>query len=184
MPYAVELDLDEATSATIEAIAARVTRECPDVATISSIRATPHMSLAIYDDLDLERIPADLCLFAAGLSAFDLRIGSIGLFPAELPGVVFLAPVVSHALLDLHRRYHDLLTRYQPTCWHYYRPGNWVPHITIAMDIPARTLPDVIRTCIDQWTPTMCRVVGLRLVSVRPVTTIARWPFVDWSCLP
>ena len=69
--------------------------------------ARPHVSLAVFDRVDVERMSAALREFARDCPALRLCLASIGRFPTD-EGVVFLAPVVTSELLELHAKLHRL----------------------------------------------------------------------------
>ena len=91
----------------------------------------PHVSLAVFDQVDLERMSVALRKFARECSALRLYLASIGRFPSD-EGVVFLAPVVHRELLELHAKLHRMPTVVAGTRREYYLTGRWVPHCTIA----------------------------------------------------
>ena len=127
--YAVELYFD--------AGAERSLRELIDRLPVRGIRsrrpgaARPHVSLAVFDRVDTERLSEALGEFARECLPVRLHLGSIGVFPGD-EGVVFLAPVVTGELLRLHAAVHRMAPVVAGTRREYYLPGRWVPHCTIA----------------------------------------------------
>ena len=103
--YAIELYFDPA--------AERALRELIDQLSTRGIRssrpaaARPHVSLAVFDRVNVERVSASLGEFARGCSAMRLQLASIGRFPGD-EGVVFLAPIVTRELLELHAVLHRM----------------------------------------------------------------------------
>lgn len=103
-----------------------------------SIRAlgyAAHLSLGLYDAAE----PGDLSA-AIGAIADDrpltLRFTRIGWFDAG-PLVLWLAPEPDERLIDIHRRLHDRIGADRSAA--YYRPGDWIPHCTLAAEIdPAK----------------------------------------------
>jgi len=178
MPYAVALELDSDAAARVEAIAARIAAACGDRATtISSLGVPPHLSLAVYDDLPLQGVAAALEALAVDTGNTELLISSIGAFPAPDAGsVAFLAPAVTEPLLALHYYCHRALTHLGRACWEHYQPGQWVPHVTVAMDLDAEALSKTMACCASGWSPFKARLVAFRLVGFPPVMTLKQWP--------
>ena len=102
MGYAVELCLEDSTT---EAI--RKLFELTD-SLMLQIKASPHVSLAVFDNVDTLKIIEVVRSFAENTQSFNLRLCSIGIFPGE-ENVVFLATVVTNDLLMLHKSFHDKL---------------------------------------------------------------------------
>ena len=128
MGYAIELNLSPASSARVVGLWEDLAR-----ASISSsmldLGAQPHISLTVVDELDPALLRADLSRFAERTPLLSVDLASAGTFPTA-EGVLFLAPVVTPELLEIHRGFHRLLSDRGVESVAYYRPGNWVPHCT------------------------------------------------------
>jgi 2'-5' RNA ligase len=83
MPYAFELALDPASAAVVR----RAWQELADagIGYVATSGARPHVTLGIWDSLDLERAEAELARFAAETSSVQLTFASVGLFPGWVP---------------------------------------------------------------------------------------------------
>ena len=82
--------------------------------------------------------------------------------------MVFLAPVVTRELLELHIRLHRMPPVVAGTRREYYLPGRWVPHCTIAEGLE----PDDIRTTVElAYGSGACREVSIQEVGTGPA-----WP--------
>ncbi len=129
MPYAVTLRLDAAAAAPIEAMW-RALADAGLHEDSLSLGYPPHVTLSIHPDTaDRARLAAAVAGRAAEWGATDLRFAGFGLFVAPAP-VLYLAPVVTDALLLRQRALAEALGD-QP-CDPHYRPGAWVPHVTLA----------------------------------------------------
>lgn len=95
------------------------------------VKARPHVSLAAFETLDVEATEACLEHFARSHAPLELNLASVASFPTEL-NVVFLAPVVTRALLDLHDDFYAGWYSGWGSPNPLYLPGNWVPHCTTA----------------------------------------------------
>jgi hypothetical protein len=96
----------------------------------------PHVSLGVCEDLDAARFEPEFMAFAAATPTREVHFASVGLFPNGDAGVLFLAPVVTPDLLEMHDAFHRLFARYAVSPQSYYLPGNWVPHCSLALNIP------------------------------------------------
>jgi len=131
MPYALELALDDA--------AAGVVRELwRDIAAagfpfMAESGANPHVSLAIWNEIDRDAMAAALTRFAATTPAIDIVFPTVGTFAST--GVVFLAPALNARLVEVHRRCHETFVGLGGGPWPHYAPGAWAPHCTLAQDV-------------------------------------------------
>jgi len=94
----------------------------------------PHFTFAIYDTDEIsERTREDaLDRATCGETALRLTFDRIGVFEGP-PLVLWADPGSQISLLRMHKAIHDVI---DPTlCRPHYRPGLWVPHCTLGMNI-------------------------------------------------
>lgn len=176
MGYAVELFVDGQMDAAVRELWQRLathglTPTAPDPA------ARPHISLAVFAELNPPDAHDALQKFAAETAPIPLQFSAVGLFPTA-EGVVFLAPVVTQRLLDVHADFHARMAAMGLQSNPYYRPGNWVPHCTVAMHLPPAQIPAAVAICKEAPVFHGFRLVGLDLIEFRPVKTIYEFPLV------
>src|SRR5580658_3626193 len=126
MPHAVTLMLDAESARSVvamwETLAARGISE-----EAIQLGYPPHLTLAVFSDAaDPARLLDAARDCAARWHMLPVQLTSLDIFPGK-PAVIFLAPVVTPALLAAHA---DLLNSLdnQPADPHY-RSGHWVPHV-------------------------------------------------------
>jgi 2'-5' RNA ligase len=106
----------------------------------------PHVTLGVFETYSSPRFEQEFRRFAAGLGAIPIRFDYLGLF-LQPRRVVYLGPVVTDQLLLVHRQFNERFGRLvcgsDPLC----PPGRWVPHCTLAFDIPAEAVPEAMRIC-------------------------------------
>ena len=108
-------------------------------------RHRPHLSLISAPELDGPAI-------AAALAGFDpapplrLSLDFIGQFVGR---VLWLGPVPTPQLLAHHAAVHERITAAGITGFAMYRPGSWVPHVTLSMRVPHARMAGAIRLCMD-----------------------------------
>ncbi len=171
MPYALELALDPASAAIVH----RVWQELGDAGIDYMARsgAHPHVSFGIWETIDREGAQAELARFAAETPPVSLTFASVGLFPRA---AVFLAPTVTADLLELHAGFHRRFARFGRAPWEYYRPGVWVPHCTLAMELGADRLGDALAIAGRAPLPFEARLVEVGIVEFRPVKQLVSCP--------
>ena len=102
MNYAIELYFDDVASMKIEGIRQHLR--------LSGITvdegAKPHMSLAIYSEVDEKYLIEKIRKFAERKPDFSLILPYIGIFPTD-ESVIFLAPKVTTELLSYLEPRHD-----------------------------------------------------------------------------
>jgi 2'-5' RNA ligase len=170
MPVVVQLDLDEIAASSIDRISARL-ETYPKVETVRQVGDVPHLSLAIYDDLPEPRFVNDVALFTESIPPLAAKLANIGIFTGS-SAVVFFGIVVTEHLLEVHRRFHRAVARYNDACWEHYRPGAWVPHVTLATSVSPKVLPECLATVAAHWEPMDIRLDSIRVIRFRPVETI------------
>src|SRR5262249_44708135 len=105
----------------------------------------PHVTYAVADRYDLDRLDPALGPLAAETKALPIQPTGLGIFTGPLP-VLYLAVARSPCLSAVHEAvWHaigDVGESYSP----YYTPdGLWTPHITLAQwDISRENLPGIV----------------------------------------
>ncbi len=103
----------------------------------------PHITLSIYRDLPRDACRQILGDLAARQPALPLTFSHLGIFTRPDP-VVFLAPTFSQPLFALHARVNQLLDALGDMPAEYYLPGNWVPHCTLAVEMPPENIAPAV----------------------------------------
>jgi 2'-5' RNA ligase len=170
MPYTVQLDLNTADDSEIAKISDWLER-IPGLETVSRIGDVHHISLAVNEDLPVEPFVAELEQFAAGVSPIVVQLAHLGVFPG-VPSVLFLGPVMTKELFALHHRFHSAFASFAGACGGHYRPGRWVPHVTLAMNAEPASLREAIAETMEHWKPASARFDAIRLIRFPPVETI------------
>jgi 2'-5' RNA ligase len=92
----------------------------------------PHVTLAIYNNVPLNRIRKALSEVIAVAAPLRLTFTGLRLFE-NAPLVLWAEPSTSEALAGVHAKVHACI---EPVLCHpHYRPGTWVPHCTLASQI-------------------------------------------------
>ena len=130
MKYAVELYFDKDTEEKIFKLAQGIAN-----AGISKKylewRTRPHITIAIFNDIDIEKCDKILKEIAKDTRTFPALLSSIGVF--NNTRTVYLAPVVCDELINLHKRVHKAFDFCDYSGWEYYTTGQWVPHCAVML---------------------------------------------------
>lgn len=175
MGYAVELYFDEATTARVSELAGRIHAACGG-ADLAGWGFVPHISLAGYETVAVEKLEPILAEFAGLTPRFEVSLAAVGLFPTS-QGVVYLAPVVTQQLLGLHERFSAQVAATGHTAHPYYQPGNWIPHCTVAQDLALDQVVEAVRLCLAGRVFGVGQIGAVGLIEYRPVRTLCRFPF-------
>jgi 2''-5'' RNA ligase len=123
--YVLWMEFDRESMDYLEGICARLS-----AAGVESGILPPHMTIAFVTCDDEERLKTAVHSFLADKKFPDLYIGTIGVFK-EQGTVIYLSPVVTVELLQLHAE----LCRVLSDCGELHRrpyvPGGWIPHIAL-----------------------------------------------------
>ena len=170
MAFAVILYLDPAAEAEVQSLWASLAEK-----DISSVMATlgirPHISLACIEHVQVELFCQALDVFAQNTRPLTTKFESVGTFPTE-KGVVYLAPIVTRELLQLHEEFNHLLAEMGLASHAYYRPGNWVPHCTVAINLTPDQVPAAVPVCCQSNVFHSVALTHIGLVEYLPVREI------------
>lgn len=138
MPYALELYFDSALEERVRTIWTHLA----DAGVTNkplAMGGRPHVSVAVCERLEAEPFRTALEAFAKAASPVEIVLATVGVFSGS-GRVLFLAPIVSRDLLALHEQFYHCYVPHAVNPDANYRPGGWVPHCTLAMDLPPEKL--------------------------------------------
>jgi 2'-5' RNA ligase len=131
--YAVVLYFDEETDRRLREVWAAL-----DVHGVDSVARThgaayrPHLTLAIVETADQARVIEALQRPLSRVAGIPVTLNAVGFFlTGTAPAYLGVTP--TSRLLLLHEQVHAAIG--EVASWDYYRPGSWVPHCTLAMDV-------------------------------------------------
>ncbi|XP_074579181.1 uncharacterized protein LOC141835705 [Curcuma longa] len=139
--------------------------------------ARPHITLLSAPSLDPHRLHVAIRGLAARLDPLPLSLSSVGSFlspDADKEGdVLFLAPTPAASLLHLHAQVCDALRKeggVEPP--DEFRPDSWVPHCSVAQDVPRNRIADAFCILRDLKLPVSGYAMDIGLVEFSPVREI------------
>jgi 2'-5' RNA ligase len=172
MPYAIALVLDDDSAARVGALTDAVDRIGPAARPAVRQGGPPHITLGVYpDNVDAAGLRASVVALGGAWRALTVGLAGLGTFPGA-PAVLFAAPVVTSALLVRHAQ---LAARHSGDP--YYASGSWVPHLTLAQDLPdARALGDALAAVAAGWQPFAVTLDRLALFRFHPLEVLELQP--------
>ena len=99
----------------------------------------PHITLISYDNIDLQVVLERLKRFCNSYTPFRIQFSSYGIFPVE-KSVLFLNPKLNMELLTIQQKVFELFEDFQVVD----SPKTWVPHCTLATDVPIKKIGEAI----------------------------------------
>jgi len=171
MDYALELFFDPASEARVRRYWEAVRLQTGNTY-LESVGSRPHVTVGVFTDIDTGRACGLLREAAANLAVFPLRFQSVGVFTYP-KAWVWLAPVVTAALLDLHASLHAAFAFCGGEASAYYRPGAWVPHCAVATTPDIGALGPAMQTLLQMFEPFTARAEEIAWVEIAsPVRVI------------
>ena len=168
MPYAVTLPLDDAAAVYIRRMWC-VLAERAGVDDAIRLGYVPHISLAVLpDEAPVSEIEAAFFRAVKGWATLSVVLAGFGVFPSA-PPVIWAVPIVTAGLLARHASLCADLASFgiHP----HYRPGHWVPHVTLSQEGPSSAR--AIEVVTSTWDgPISARLDRVELVRFRPVKVL------------
>lgn len=131
----------------------------------------PHITLAIVNTPYPEHVAVRLRGPLANVSGVPVTMTALGFFLTnKAPAYLAVAP--TRRLLELHEEVHRAIG--DTESWSYYKPGNWMPHCTLAMDVVCQTT--VAEALSDTTLPIQATVGSAHLIELPPLTPPAATP--------
>ena len=172
MPYAIAALFDAASEAGIQ----NLRRQLAEYAGSDTVAvARPHLAFAIVDRLDPEALEPMLREFCQAMPPLPLNLAAVGAFPTA-EGVVYLAPVVTRPMLAAHARLCQLLDEAGAPPVPYYRPENWVPHCTVAINLTREQVGGAVRICGEADVFHTDQLTQLAVAEFPPIRLVYKLP--------
>lgn len=169
MPHALVLYFDPHATTRVAAAAAAAA----PLATGPNVE--PHLTLAATEGGDEGELITCADALARHTSPRGIALAAVGSFPGP-KGVVFLAPVVTRELLELHAAVHQRLSALRGETVELYRPGAWVPHVTVAMGVPEHAVGEAVTRVRACGAFGDAASVAIGVVEYFPVASLHRVP--------
>ena len=126
----------------------------------------PHLSLSICKDIDCDQAETTFKSFVASIEPFSITLPSIGIFPST--GVVYYGVTVTEHLVRIHRDFTEIFKKVADTPSELYFPGSWVPHVTLAYDLPEDQISKTVEIVRKTKLPITCSIERIALIEFPP----------------
>ncbi|MEX2541852.1 MAG: 2'-5' RNA ligase family protein [Trueperaceae bacterium] len=177
MALAVELYFDARTEEAVTALRGEV--HAAGIAPSPALEGSrPHISLSVVETDDADLLAGVVSEFAEGAWQSKVRLGAVSSF-ASGQGVLYLAPVPTLSLLELHSWFHVCLRPAGLESRQLYRPGQWIPHCTLEMGLSGSQLASAFDACWRSFNPIDGRLVAAGVVSFPPPRSLHLIPLRD-----
>jgi len=173
MGYAVELYFDSQTEKCVWDLRHALIEQ-GITSTISELGDRPHISLAVFSNVNCDDLILLTKEYADKIEPFNFQLSAIGAFPTD-ENVLFLSPVLTTQLLNCHQDFHLRLAESKLTPASYYIPGNWIPHCSVELDIPNEQFPKAVQVCKKAFKPLLGQFQEIGVVEFRPIKLLANW---------
>jgi 2'-5' RNA ligase len=174
MPFAINFRSNNESSDNIR----RLWAQCATLEESPSMEAMqypPHLTLAIYDEVERDNLFAGLAAVVDCLNCLTIRFESLGYFRAPYGIVLWALPVLPQAVLDAHAKIHSTIN--PDLCRFNYRPGNWVPHCSLATAISNEREDDAIAIAESPIDPFEVTFDAVDCASFMPVEVLRETVF-------
>jgi len=101
-------------------------------ASMEKLNYPPHITLAIYDDVDEKVLTDALKSTFCKKSSIKLSFNRVDFFDVH-PLVLYAKPELTQELLSLHSEIHNFIGA--DLSREFYQPNKWIPHCSLALDI-------------------------------------------------
>ena len=94
----------------------------------------PHVSFQAAKTSDIRQLKRDVQKLASQIKPFEIEVGGLLHFDKK---VICLQIRKTRELVKLHKLVNQFLEARCRDLFDYYLPHNWIPHITLAQEVPA-----------------------------------------------
>ena len=165
MAYGITLFVDSETEQAIRTLWEKIV-SLGFSAHVPNKSVRPHMTLAMYDDIDVNTFAMRFREFVGQLAPIPFTLASVGTF-IQPAGTVFLSPTVTQDLINLHSYYQEYFHEYNKKQSAYSLPGRWTPHITLTQNIHPKHVGAVIQHALDAHLPVQSSVKEIAIGEVQ-----------------
>ena len=166
MPFAVIMYFNAELEKTVRRIwdemaAAGISTNCP------VLEATPHLTLAMFDEADRDKLVEKAGSFAEKRKPIDVNFAYVGTFATD-SYIMFLAPTMSRELMEIHEGLHDALFGMENSS-ELYAPEKWSPHCTLTQRLEPEMLGSVVDILKKYNLPIKGRLESLGIIEYPPI---------------
>lgn len=171
--YLISAYFDDQTNKTLDRYVRLIAEQTGNDFMISH-KVPAHLTISAIEAKSVEVLRQPLVTGVSGgsLSPGEFYIASVGQL---LPYVFYAAPVLNDYLLDLSERVYQMMVDIpETTVSKYYRPGSWLPHITLAKTLEKDQMLKAFGLMQNHFQPIKAKVTEIGLAKVNPHEDVER----------
>ena len=130
----------------------------------------PHISLSVYNDLNLDTFIPTFLEFKKSFIPLNITFDIIGTFPSTK--TCFIKPTVTESLLCCHQRYLDIFKEYIDYFNPYCVSDKWNPHCSIGFHLSDSEIRNMLDILLENFKPFECTIVDVILIEVNEENSI------------
>lgn len=132
----------------------------------------PHMTLSAIEARNVELLVPCMEGLQGCLHQGNISFVSVGML---LPYVLYMTPVLNEYLQSLSRQVYDAIPKdAEITVSKYYRPMQWLPHVTLGKKLSKEQMQTAVGILQDGFAPFEGKVTELGLAKVNPHEDVVR----------
>lgn len=135
MDYAIELVFAEESQKVIDDLRIKLSKHGVHDEAVK----LNHISIGDYKTDNIEELKEKVIEFSKTIKPFELSLVSVGTFMTK-ENVIFLEPVMTSELIEIHRRFIDFMKDFDGVLNAYYDIDKWMPHCTISIRLSDQEL--------------------------------------------
>jgi 2'-5' RNA ligase len=139
-----------------------------------SRNAAPCMTLASAEGVSIDPLLNDLDDALKACTSLNFLFNTLSTFANE-NGVIFLGPIVTQNLLDLHKLVYKQVAKYAETVSMYSEPDRWFPHCTITWKLEKPQVFEGLKLFDDLHLPFEARITKVALFNLDSRAELAHW---------
>jgi len=174
MQYSIEFGFDSLSSTQIVQLWKKVSRAGFFNPTYEA-NGTPHISLAIYDHIKLDKYVNIIGVFSREIQNIKISFSDIEVFRGE-ESAVYLSLSPQSELFDLQKKLVDLLSEYSDQLSENYKLEKWIPHCSVAKELSNNSVGQVTSLCRSFNFPLEATINTISLVEFRPRKVLHSMP--------
>lgn len=133
----------------------------------------PHMTISSVEARDVELLVPYISILQNKLYQGRIQFVSVGML---FPYVMYVTPILNEYLLDLSQQIYDVIPKDpEITVSKYYRPMQWLPHITLAKKLFKEQMQTAFSIMQESFAPFEGEVTSIGLAKTNPHMDVIRY---------
>ncbi|MGM0845200.1 MAG: 2'-5' RNA ligase family protein [Bacillota bacterium] len=124
----------------------------------------PHLTIASYTELNKQKYIEEMNTFYSNKNEIDICFNTLGSFLNY--GTLFFSPTVTKELMNLHSSHYAFFHKNNEAANSLYKPDTWIPHCTLANNLPEEELAAVFQYCLKRNDSIRGRITAIGLIEL------------------